>query len=185
MMSKKQIPNILSFIRLLMVPLFAVIFFSNIPNNKLLALAVFILAGLTDILDGYLARRNNWITDLGKFLDPLADKLMQFTAFVCLAIKNSFLTFLVIIVVIKECLFLVGGMMIKKKANFVVASKWYGKLATFVITICVCTLILWWDVPIITYICAAASAFSLIFAFVMYLRYYYVNLFHAKKDNNQ
>ena len=62
-MSKKQIPNILSTIRLLMVPLFAWIFFSDIPNNGFWAVAVFIAAGLTDILDGYLARRNNWITD--------------------------------------------------------------------------------------------------------------------------
>lgn len=177
-MSKKQIPNILSFIRLLMVPLFAIIFFSDLPDNKLIALAVFLLAGLTDIIDGYLARKNNWITDVGKILDPLADKLMQFTAFVCLAIKNSFLTFLVVIVLVKECLFLTGGLIIRKRANFVVASKWYGKLATFVITICVCLLILWWDVPVITYISAGASALSLVFAFVMYLRYYHINLFH-------
>lgn len=176
-MSKKQIPNILSFIRLLMVPLFAVIFFSDLQGGKLISLAVFLLAGLTDILDGYLARKNNWITDVGKILDPLADKLMQFTAFICLAIKNSLLSFLVIIVLVKECLFLAGGLIIRKRTNFVVASRWYGKLATFVITICVCLLILWWDVPVVTYICAGASAFSLVFAFVMYLRYY-SNLFH-------
>mgnify|MGYP000741620017 FL=1 len=135
-MSKKQIPNILSTIRLLMVPLFAWIFFSDIPNNGFWAVAVFIAAGLTDILDGYLARRNNWITDVGKILDPFADKLMQFTAFVCLTIKNRFLLWLVILVAVKECSFLIGGIIIRKKENFVVASKWYGKMATFVITVC-------------------------------------------------
>ena len=142
-MSKKQIPNILSTIRLLMVPLFAWIFFSDIPNNGFWAVAVFIAAGLTDILDGYLARRNNWITDVGKILDPFADKLMQFTAFVCLTIKNRFLLWLVILVAVKEC----------------------------------CVLIVWWNIPTVTYVCAALSGAVMIFAFVMYIRYYYRQFF--------
>ena len=126
-MSKKQIPNILSTIRLLMVPLFAWIFFSDIPNNGFWAVAVFIAAGLTDILDGYLARRNNWITDVGKILDPFADKLMQFTAFVCLTIKNRFLLWLVILVAVKECSFLIGGIidqLVEKDYKMNGTAKW-------------------------------------------------------------
>lgn len=176
-MSKKQIPNILSTVRLLMVPLFAWIFFSDIQNSGFWAVAVFIAAGLTDVLDGYLARHNNWITDVGKILDPLADKLMQFTAFVCLAVRNRFLLWLVILVAVKECSFLIGGLIIRKEKNFVVASKWYGKMATFVITVCVCVLIVWWDVSAVTYVCSAVSAAVMIFAFVMYIRYYYRQFF--------
>ncbi|CDD01533.1 cDP-alcohol phosphatidyltransferase [Ruminococcus sp. CAG:382] len=114
---------------------------------------------------------------MGKILDPFADKLMQFTAFVCLTIKNRFLLWLVILVAVKECSFLIGGIIIRKKENFVVASKWYGKMATFVITVCVCVLIVWWNIPTVTYVCAALSGAVMIFAFVMYIRYYYRQFF--------
>ena len=85
-MEKRQIPNILSAIRLLAVPVFVVVFFSDLPHANLWALAIFVAAELTDILDGYLARRNGWITDVGKILDPLADKLMQAAAIISLAL---------------------------------------------------------------------------------------------------
>ena len=85
---KRQIPNILSVIRFLMIPCFVFMFFSNVPHNRILALGIFLLAGITDVVDGYLARKNNWITDFGKMMDPIADKLMQATAFVCIATDN-------------------------------------------------------------------------------------------------
>ena len=81
-MEKRQIPNILSAIRLLAVPVFVAVFFSDIANANIWALVIFVAAELTDILDGYLARRNGWITDVGKILDPLADKLMQAAAII-------------------------------------------------------------------------------------------------------
>ncbi len=167
---KKQIPNILSGIRLLMVPLFAWLMFYE--DAEIWALATFLGAMATDVVDGYLARRNNWITDLGKILDPLADKLMQIAAFVCLAIKNKFLIFLAVIVIAKEVIFLLIGLVVKSRSDIVLVAKWYGKMATAVITFCVCVLILWWDVKIITYICAGASAAVMLFSSVMYGIYY-------------
>ena len=85
-MKLKNIPNILSVIRILLVFVFVYLVF--VTDNLLAALFVFFLAGATDVVDGYLARRNNWITNLGKILDPFADKLMQCTVLVCLWIKN-------------------------------------------------------------------------------------------------
>ena len=131
-MSKKQIPNILSTIRLLMVPLFAWIFFSDIPNNGFWAVAVFIAAGLTDILDGYLARRNNWITDVGKILDPFADKLMQCTVLICFYIKEIIPIWLMLIYVGKEFLMLVGSLFIFRRKRVVVKSNFFGKMAVCV-----------------------------------------------------
>ncbi len=180
-MTKKQIPNILSVIRLLMVPLFVVLFFSESKYSNYCALSVFILAELTDVLDGYLARRNNWITDLGKILDPLADKLMQLAAFICLAIKNNDLIFLAVLVTVKELCFVICGLVIRRKKNYVVVSKWYGKMATFIIALCVCIMIIWGDIPAVAYSCAAACAASMIFAFVMYIIYYYNNIFRKSK----
>lgn len=87
-MQKKFIPNILSVIRLCLVPIFVVLFFMEYPKNVWYAIFVFFLAGATDVLDGWLARRNNWISNVGKILDPLADKTMQCTALICFYIKS-------------------------------------------------------------------------------------------------
>ncbi|MEG1743385.1 MAG: CDP-alcohol phosphatidyltransferase family protein [Clostridia bacterium] len=170
--TKKSIPNILSFIRLLLVPVFAVLFFAEIKNAHFWALLVFLIAGLTDVVDGYLARKNNWITDLGKLLDPMADKLMQFAAFVCLAIKNNFLIWLAILIAVKEILFIAGGGIFLKKYNFVVSSLWYGKMATCVLTFTVCVMLIFGDSPTIVLSMSIAAAGAMIFALVMYPIHY-------------
>ena len=74
------IPNVLTILRIILIPVFVVLFFKG---QKMAALAVFCAASLTDMLDGYLARKLNQITDFGKLFDPLADKLMVLTAMVC------------------------------------------------------------------------------------------------------
>ena len=89
------IPNVLTMIRLILIPVFVVLFFSGLRKA---ALAVFVAASLTDMLDGYLARKLNQITDFGKLFDPLADKLMVLTAMVCQAIAGVFPWAAVIIV---------------------------------------------------------------------------------------
>ena len=81
----KHIPNVLCVIRILLIFVFIHLAFGG---RLYAALAVFLTAGATDVLDGFLARRNNWISELGKILDPLADKLMQCTVLVCLYIKS-------------------------------------------------------------------------------------------------
>ena len=81
------VPNVLTMLRLVLVPVFAVLFFRG---DRKASLAVFIAASLTDLLDGYLARRLNQITDFGKLFDPLADKLMVLTALVCQGIAGVF-----------------------------------------------------------------------------------------------
>ena len=129
-MEKRQIPNILSAIRLLAVPVFVVVFFSDLPHANLWALAIFVAAELTDILDGYLARRNGWITDVGKILDPLADKLMQAAAIISLAVKQPVLIWLTVLFVLKETFMLIGAYVILKKRKDIVVSSWYGKAAS-------------------------------------------------------
>ena len=85
-MKLKNIPNILSIIRILLIFVFVYTFFAL--DNLYVALIVFLVAGATDVVDGFLARRYNWITTLGKILDPVADKMMQFAALICLLIKG-------------------------------------------------------------------------------------------------
>lgn len=124
-MKLKNIPNILSVIRIFLVFVFVYLFFAL--TEPYIALLIFLLAGATDVLDGYLARRNNWITDLGKILDPVADKLMQCTVLVCLCIKDYIPFWFMLPFFIKEITSLVMGFVVIKRRNVAVVSKWYGK----------------------------------------------------------
>ena len=127
-MKMRYIPNILSCIRIALVGVFIYLFFLDYPNNVVAALIVFLLAGATDVVDGYLTRRNNWITNLGKILDPFADKLMQCTVLVCMLIKELLPIWLVIPFIIKELVILIGGIFVSKKMSKVVVSNIFGKM---------------------------------------------------------
>lgn len=124
----RQIPNILSALRIVMVGVFAYLFQMGRP---LAALSVYVLAFLTDILDGYLARRNGWITNLGKLLDPFADKLLIVVALVCIYLGKQQASFLVLFILsaVKELLMVVGGA-IMLRHRVVVFADWFGKVAT-------------------------------------------------------
>lgn len=126
-MKLKNIPNILSVIRILLVFVFVFVFFA--VDNLYLALLIFLIAGATDVVDGYLARRNNWISNLGKILDPFADKLMQCTVLVCLWIKQLVPWWFVVPFFAKELFTLIIGFIVIKRRSVNVVSKWYGKLA--------------------------------------------------------
>ena len=134
----KHIPNILSSLRIAMVGVFAWLFLTaKIPHpaNYLWALGVFVLAFVTDVLDGFLARTFNWVTPIGKLLDPLADKLMSITALIVILIGkwNGSLFWiyfaLVILVAVKEILMMIGGLIMLRQRK-VAYSDWYGKTAT-------------------------------------------------------
>ena len=137
----KNIPNILSVIRIILVLVFVVVFF--LPISKLWALIVFLTAGATDVVDGFLARKFNWITDLGKILDPFADKLMQCTVLVCLCIENVVPIWFLLIFFAKEIMTLLLGFIAIRRRSVVVVSKWYGKMTVclFYATIVVSVLI--------------------------------------------
>ena len=124
-MKLKHIPNILSVIRILLVGAFVYTFFCV---SAKISIIVFLLAGATDVLDGYLARRNNWITNLGRILDPIADKLMQCTVLICLYIKAMIPIWFVLPFFAKELFTLIMGGIVIRRRSVVVVSKWYGKL---------------------------------------------------------
>ena len=119
------IPNVLTIIRIILIPVFVVLFFKG---EKIAALCVFCAASLTDMLDGYLARRLNQITDFGKLFDPLADKLMVLTAIVLQTFWGPLPLIAVIIVALKELVMVLGGMFMLSK-GVVVYSNYFGKAA--------------------------------------------------------
>ena len=119
------IPNVLTIIRIILIPVFVVLFFKG---EKIAALCVFCAASLTDMLDGYLARKLNQITDFGKLFDPLADKLMVLTAMVCQTFWGPLPLVAVIIVALKELVMVLGGVFMLSK-DVVVYSNYFGKAA--------------------------------------------------------
>ncbi|MBR0156743.1 MAG: CDP-alcohol phosphatidyltransferase family protein [Clostridia bacterium] len=122
----KNIPNILSGIRLILVGVFIFLF---TKSQYLWCMIVYIAAFLTDILDGYLARRNNWITNIGKVLDPLADKLMLMAVLSCFYYVGEIPLYVLIAVVCKEVLMIVIGAYLYTR-KVVVYADWFGKIAT-------------------------------------------------------
>jgi len=125
-----NIPNILSLFRLALVPTFAVVFFSKLESAYVLAVVIYVVAFLTDILDGYIARKYNLITKLGKILDPAADKLMNLTVLICFSIRNIIPWWASAIILLKECTMAVGGIMMLRRLEDVQQANIFGKLAT-------------------------------------------------------
>ncbi len=123
-----NLPNALTLLRLLLIPVFVVL----MANNRMMpALGVFVFASLTDILDGWIARRYQLVTDFGKLADPLADKLMVLSAMLMLAIKGVAPWAAIGILLVKEALMLLGGFLLLRR-NIVVQSEPVGKVAQFV-----------------------------------------------------
>lgn len=129
-----NLPNTITLIRILLVPVFLVLFWwSSNPYGIALGMAVLALAGLTDILDGYLARKHNLVTPLGKVLDPFADKLIVVTAMISLFLVGRFPLWLVILVLVKDLILVIGSSFVVLKEKSEVSASIYGKIATVVV----------------------------------------------------
>ena len=124
-------PNKLTLFRVVMIPFFVVFMLAPIGGAaaKWIALAIFIIASLTDALGGYLARRDNLITDFGKFMDPLADKLLVCSALICLVELDKIPCWVVIIIIARE--FIISGFrLIAADNGVVIAASYWGKFKT-------------------------------------------------------
>lgn len=125
------IPNLLSILRILLIPVFAVLL---LKDYVVAAIVVIIFAELTDLLDGHIARKYNQITALGKLLDPIADKLSQISIVIVLIIKywDNAIKYLFMFFIIKEIVMLIGGAILLSKGLRPVAAEMWGKVATTV-----------------------------------------------------
>ena len=158
------LPNILSFIRLLLVPATAVL----IAQREIMwAFACFLVACLTDLLDGYLARSNGEVTKLGSVLDPLADKLMAMAVLISFAAAEILPLFVVIVILAKEACMLAGGAFLFSKKIIIPANK-YGKIAGFLLNISIASgFFAMWLYPYYLYAVYVALVFVIV-AFVQY-----------------
>ena len=187
-MKKENIPNILTIIRFILIPF---IFTSVVNEDFLATIVIFTISAITDMLDGYIARKYNYITDIGKLIDPLADKLTQMSLLLSLAILKILPWWIFAIVFIKECVMIIAASLMYKKDDVVVYSKWYGKLATvlFYLAIVVSLFIkqleltgIWLHLDLVIYCLALICT---VFSLIMYIKCLYQGGFIDKSDLNK
>ncbi|MBQ6336154.1 MAG: CDP-alcohol phosphatidyltransferase family protein [Ruminococcus sp.] len=133
------IPNALSFIRIILITPFVAFFVAAkyITNNYIPAIIILAISGISDLLDGMIARKFHQESELGKVLDPLADKLTLIAVGVCLIFIQPYVLPLMIIMVLKDTLMIIGGTIIINKGVIPPKSSWYGKASTFMFYISV------------------------------------------------
>ena len=139
------IPNLLSFLRLCMIPLIIWLYCSQ--ENYALTAVVLVLSGLTDMVDGYIARHFNMVTDLGKALDPVADKLTQGAMLFCLLSRFRMMLIPLLLLIFKEVCTGLMSLAVIKKTGRVQGADWHGKVCTWLLYAMMFLHIVWYDIP--------------------------------------
>lgn len=173
------IPNVISMFRIALIPFILWVYCG--VQNYTVAMILIIISGLSDIVDGKIARKFNMVSNFGKFLDPVADKMTQGTLIICLISRYKWMIALIIFFVLKEAVMFLAGYIVFKNTDSVNSAKWHGKLSTVVLYAVMFVLLLFTGIPevyanILILICAGVMAMSL----WLYLDFYY-KLVKAKK----
>ena len=143
-----SIPNLMGYFRILMLPVFLVLYTgADSRKDYFISFAVLAVSFLTDFFDGRIARRFGMVTEFGKALDPLADKLTQGTLILAVAFRYSLMRLLIILFLLKEGYMLCMRLYLKKKKSFWDGAQWYGKICTAVLDVGLFALLLFWDIP--------------------------------------
>ena len=160
------IPNILSFFRLCLIPV--IIWLYTVEKNDAAAGAVLILSGATDVADGFIARHFHMISDLGKVLDPIADKLMVLP---------------LALMVLKEAFMGITGLLIIRRTGSVFGADWHGKAATVLLYAAMILHVFWYQIPkTVSDVLIGACAVMILISFVLYARHNVRMLKEQKKD---
>lgn len=169
---KMNTPNLLTILRVLLVPVFYLFFAAeSLDWGRTAALLIFIAASLTDFLDGYLARKNHEITNFGKFMDPLADKLLVTTALLCFTAAGQLPAWVTAIVVGRD-LAVDGLRMLAASQGTVMAAGWSGKVKTAVTMVSICVMIVFYETD---WVNAVGAALILILNLVSLVDYFWRN----------
>lgn len=184
-----SLPNILSVFRIIIIPFF-IFFYAK--NMYILALATLVISGCTDTLDGTIARKFNSITELGKVLDPLADKLTQLAIGVMISIRYPFVAPMIAILVIKEvCMITFSYRLLKLGAN-PIAALWWGKIATAVFYVVTCFIVAFGHYivgttvgNIVLFVLTGITTVLMVFAFIKYIPLFLKSYREIKEKNAQ
>lgn len=137
-----NLPNKLTVMRVILVPVFVAVLLTNCfqDTSKWVALAIFIIASLTDLLDGKIARKYNLVTNFGKFMDPLADKMLVCSALICLTAMGKIPAWMVIVIVVRD--FVISGFrLVAAETGVVIAANYWGKFKTASQMVMICLVI--------------------------------------------
>ena len=158
--------NKLTMLRVILIPVYLVLWHMDFPGNFYAALAVFAIASLTDLLDGWIARHFDQVTDFGKFMDPLADKVLVLTAMICFCSVGRFPDWALTIVMARE--FAVSGLRLVAVDNGrVIAAGWSGKVKTASTMVCLCLMHL--PIPdILGWVCVIVIAATTLYSGIEY-----------------
>ena len=174
-----SVPNILSMVRLLLIPFFVIAYQTQ---HYLIAAFVVLLSGLTDFADGQIARRFHMITDVGKVLDPIADKLTQAAIVFCLAFRYTWMIGLIILFVVKELTMAIFTLLLLRRGKRLNGAHWYGKVSTAVFYLVMFILLIWPSMNMtIANVLIAFSGIFLLLSFILYSRVY----IHMLRDSRQ
>ncbi|MCM1430729.1 MAG: CDP-alcohol phosphatidyltransferase family protein [Muribaculaceae bacterium] len=138
------VPNLLSFLRICLIP--AIVWLYCVKQDGVLAGGVLILSGITDMVDGYIARKFHMTSSLGKVLDPVADKLTQGVMLICLFSHFPWLIVPIVIMVVKEIFMSVTGLMVIKQTGTVLGASWHGKIVTCLLYAIILIHFIWYDI---------------------------------------
>lgn len=174
------IPNLLSLFRLCLIPLIVWLYCGR--EWYVAAIGVILLSGASDIVDGFIARKYHMVSDFGKILDPVADKLTQAALLICLLFRYPLMWALIVVFALRELGMIVMGAWVMKKKDEVNSAKWYGKLNTVVIYTVMMALILFPNIPTpwangLLIACGGVMLLSLL----LYARFYY-NILRGSKN---
>lgn len=139
------IPNLLSLLRLCMIPLIIWLYCSR--KNYALTAVVLVLSGITDTVDGFIARRFNMVTDIGKAFDPIADKLTQASVMFCLLTRFQMMLIPLLLLIFKELCNGIMSLVVIKKTGKVCGADWHGKVCTWLLYAMMFLHIVWFDIP--------------------------------------
>ena len=162
----KNMANYLTIGRVLMIPVFLVLMYVDFPGSRYWALAVYIVACLTDFADGYIARHYNQVSNFGKFLDPLADKLLVMAALCWFVEQGDMLAWILAVVLVRE--FAVSGMrLVAVEKGRVIAAAWSGKIKTASTMVCICLILL--GIPqVLNYVCQGVILVTTVYSGIEY-----------------
>ena len=165
-----NLPNKLTILRTILIPFFLIFIYTDFwgKGNAYIAVAIFIIASLTDLLDGKIARKYNLVTNFGKFMDPLADKLLVCSALICLIELGQLPSWMVIIIVSRE--FIISGFrLIAAEQGIVIAASYWGKFKTTFQMIAVILMIV--DLPVLHILTVACTWIALVLTVVSLVDY--------------
>lgn len=171
------IPNALSLLRLLLIPI--IVWEFCVLKNRILTITLLLVSGLTDIVDGVIARKFNMVSDVGKLLDPIADKLTQLAVFFCLMfdfyrnhynLKLIMFITMIVVLIIKEVVQGISGIVLTKRCQKIFCASWWGKVSAGTIYLTVVLHLIWSNLNLVVSVISVSVTIAfMIFATVMYL----------------